>query len=125
MLELEVPFHPDCLGGHLQGCHGYLPHAGALPGSTNLVGTSAQAHLLVISLNVTKYNLRKINFVPILVSSFVNYAGGVMMPLAGASYDLYTQLIPCSSSQSVFAVAFLLACHFGAFFFSTFPPSFF
>ena len=85
MLELEVPFHPDCLGGRLQGCHGYLPHAGALLGSTNLVGTSAQAHLLVISLNVTKYNLRKINFVPILVSSFANYAGGGMMPLAGAS----------------------------------------
>ena len=38
-------------GSHLQGCRGYLlPHARALPASTNFVGTGAQAHLLVMSL---------------------------------------------------------------------------
>ena len=43
-----------CGGGHLQSCHGYLlPCAIALPGSTNFVGTSTQAHLLVISLTTT------------------------------------------------------------------------
>jgi len=73
---------------------------------------------------VTKCNLSKINFVPILVSSFPNYAEGGLMPLARASYDLHKQLIPCSSSQSVFAIAFLLACHFCAFFFLN-PPSLF
>ena len=43
------------VGGPLQGCHGLylLPCARALPGSTNFVGTSAQAHLLVISLTTT------------------------------------------------------------------------
>ena len=41
--------------GPSQGCHGLylLPFARALPGSTNYVGTSAQAHLLVISLTAT------------------------------------------------------------------------
>ena len=73
---------------------------------------------------MTKCNLGKINFVPIVVSSFENYAGGGLMPLAGASYDLYTQLIPCSSSESVFAIAFLLACHFCAFFFLNLPSLF-
>ena len=38
-------------GRRSQGCHGYLlPCARALLGSTNFVGTSAQAHLLVMSL---------------------------------------------------------------------------
>ena len=39
-------------GGHSQGCHGYLlcMTVRALPGSTNSVGTNAQAHLLVMSL---------------------------------------------------------------------------
>ena len=38
------------LGG---GLHGYLPpHARALPSSSNFVGTNAQVHLLVMSLNV-------------------------------------------------------------------------
>ena len=40
-------------GDGLQHCHGYLlPCARALRGSTNLVGTSAQAHLLVINSNL-------------------------------------------------------------------------
>ena len=42
-------------GGPSQGCHGLylLPCARALPGSANFGGTSAQAHLLVISLTTT------------------------------------------------------------------------
>ena len=41
--------------GPSQGCHGLylLPCARAFSGSTNFVGTSAQAHLLVISLTAT------------------------------------------------------------------------
>ena len=38
-------------GRRSKGCHGYLlPCARALPGSTTFVGTSTQAHLLVMSL---------------------------------------------------------------------------
>ena len=42
-------------GGPSQGCHGLylLPCVRALPGSANFEGTSAQAHLLVISLTTT------------------------------------------------------------------------
>ena len=40
------------------------------------------------------------------------------MPLEGAPHDLYMQLLACSSSQSVFAIALLRACHFCAVFFS-------
>ena len=32
------------------------PHVRALPGSTNFVGTNAQAHLLVMSLNINDNN---------------------------------------------------------------------
>ena len=50
------PVHCDgAWWGSSQGCHGLylLPCARALPSSTNFVGTSAQAHLLVISLTTT------------------------------------------------------------------------
>ena len=40
-----------------------------------------------------------------LVSSFPSYTRGGPMPLAGAPHDLYTQLLACSSSQSVVAIA--------------------
>ena len=40
-------------GGRLQGCHGYLlPHIRFLPGATNILGTSSQAHLLLMSLRL-------------------------------------------------------------------------
>ena len=39
-------------GEALAGLPWRPPHAGALPGSTNLVGTNAQAHLLVMSLMI-------------------------------------------------------------------------
>ena len=43
---------------HSQGCHGYHIHCGrALPGSTNLVSTSTQAHLLVMNLCLTYINI--------------------------------------------------------------------
>ena len=50
-------------GGRSQGCHGYLlPHARALPGSTNLVGTSAQARLLAMSLIFGELRLNVLHF---------------------------------------------------------------
>ena len=45
------------------------------------------------------------------------------MHLAGAPHDLHTQLLACSSLQSVFALVLLLACHFCAVFSPTLPPS--
>ena len=64
LLESEVPFHPCSLAppfsstkefpvgwGPLAGLPWIPPpHARALPGSTNFVGTNAQAHLLVMTL---------------------------------------------------------------------------
>ena len=40
-----------------------------------------------------------------LVSRFPSYTKGGPMPLAGAPCDLYTQLLACSSLQSVVAIA--------------------
>ena len=40
-----------------------------------------------------------------LVSSFPSYTKGGPMRLAGAPCDLYTQLLACSSLQSVVAIA--------------------
>ena len=56
-------------------------------------------------LDVTKCNLGKVNLKAMLVSSFSSYTGGGLMLLVGAPRDLYTQLLACSSSQSVFAIA--------------------
>ena len=50
-------------------------------------------------------NLGKVNLEAMLVSSFSSYTGGGLMPLAGAPHDLYTQLLACSSLQSVVAIA--------------------
>ena len=54
---------------------------------------------------MAKCNLGKVNLEAMLVSGFPSYAGGGPMPLAGAPCDLYTQLLACSSSQSVVAIA--------------------
>ena len=54
---------------------------------------------------VAKCNLRKVNRKAMLVSSFSSYTGGGTMPPAGEAHDLYTQLVACSSSQSVAATA--------------------
>ena len=73
---------------------------------------------------MAKCNLGKVNLEAMLVSSFPSYAGGGPMPLVGAPCDLYTQLLACSSSQSVVAIAFcLLAILCFAFF--PIPPSLF
>ena len=73
-------------GGGLSGLPWIPPPlAKALPGFTNFVGTNAQAHLFVMSLNVAKCNLGKVNLKVMLVSSFPSYTWGGPMPLAGAS----------------------------------------
>ena len=58
-------------------------------------------------LNVAKIkcNLGKVNLEAMLVSCFPSYIRGGPMSLAGAPRDLYTQLLACSSSQSVVAIA--------------------
>ena len=54
---------------------------------------------------MAKCNLGKVNLKAMLVSSFPSYTRGGPMPLAGAPRDLYTQLLACSSLQSVVAIA--------------------
>jgi len=54
---------------------------------------------------VAKCNSGKVNLEAMLVSSFPSYTRGGPMPLAGAPCDLCTQLLACSSSQSVVAIA--------------------
>ena len=63
-------------------------------------------------LHVAKCNLGKVNLEAMLVSSFPSYTRGGPMPLAGAPRDLYTQLLACSSSQSVVAIAYCLCAIF-------------
>ena len=46
-----------------------------------------------------------VNLETMLVCSFSCYTGGGPMPIAGAPRDLYTQLLACSSSQNVVAMA--------------------
>ena len=99
------------------------PLARALPGSINFVGTNTQAHLLVMSLNVAKCNLGKVNLEAMLVSSFPSYTRGGPMPLAGAPWDFYTQLLSCSSSQSVVSIACCLRAILCFGFLPSLPPS--
>ena len=54
---------------------------------------------------MAKCNLGKVNLEAMLVSCFPSYIRGGPMSLAGAPRDLYTQLLACSSSQSVVAIA--------------------
>ena len=55
---LQAPGESFLLGGsRFQGCHGYFPSGLWLLLPANLLGTSSQAHLFVMSLNVAKYNL--------------------------------------------------------------------
>ena len=57
-------------------------------------------------INVAKCNLgSKVNLEAMLVSCFPSYSRGGLMPLAGAPRDLYTQLLACTSLQSVVAIA--------------------
>ena len=63
-------------------------------------------------LNVAKCNLGKVNLEAMLVSSFPSYSRGGLMPVAGAPRDLYMQLLACSSSQSVVAIACCLRASF-------------
>ena len=72
---------------------------------------------------VAKCNLGKVNLEAMLVSSFPSYTRGGPMPLAGAPHDLYTQLLACSSSQSVVAIACCLRAILCFGFFPSLPPS--
>ena len=72
---------------------------------------------------MAKCNLGKVNLEAMLASSFPSYAGGGPMPLAGAPCDLYTQLLACSSSQSVVAIACCLVAIFCCVFFPFLCPS--
>ena len=140
MLELEVPFHPCSLAppfsstkgdsglgrGPLAGLPWIPPsYARALPCSTNFVGTNAQAHLLVMSLNVAKCNLGKVNLEAMLVSSFPSYTRGGLMPLAGAPCDLYNAVDCLQFFAKCCCNSLLFACHFVLWFFSHpyLPPS--
>ena len=80
---------------------------------------------IYLHFNVAKCNLGKVNLEAMLVSSFPSFTRGGPMPLAGAPRDLYTQLLACSSSQSVVAIA--CCCCLRAFlcfgFFPSLPPS--
>ena len=60
-------------------------------------------------INVAKCNLGKVNLEAMLVSCFPSYSRGGPMPLAGAPRDAL-QLLACSSSQSVVAIAVLWFC---------------
>ena len=68
-------------------------------------------------------DLGNFNLKAMLVSSFSNNVGAGPMPLEGAPHDLYMQLLAGSSSQSVFAVALLRACHFLCCVFFPNPPA--
>ena len=74
-------------------------------------------------LDVAKCNSGKVNLEAMLVSSFPSYTGGGPMPLAGAPRDLHTQLLACSSSQSVVAIACCLRAILCFGFFPSLPPS--
>ena len=60
---------------------------------------------MLLTMYVAKCNLGKVSLKAMLVSSFPSYTRGGPMPLAGAPRDLYMQLLACSSSQSVVAIA--------------------
>ena len=57
--------------------------------------------MIVLFFSVAKCNLGIFNLEAMLISSFSSYTGGGPMPLAGVPRDLYTQLLACSSLQSV------------------------
>ena len=71
-------------------------------------------------LNVAKCNLGKVNLEAMLVSCFPSSSRGGPMPLAGAPCDLHTQLLACSSSQSVAAIACCLRAIYFDFIYSVF-----
>ena len=79
--------------------------------------------LALTQFHVAKCNLGKVNLEAMLVSSFPSYTRGGPIPLAGAPRDLYTQLLACSSSQSVFAIACCLRASLCFGFFPSLPPS--
>ena len=77
-----------------------------------------------LGLNVAKYNLGKVNLKQNVGQQFSQLCWGGAMPLAEAPHDFHTQLLACSSSQSVFAQALLPTCQFCAVFFPILPPPF-
>ena len=76
----------------------------------------------MVGLNVIIY-LCKVNLEVMLVSSVSSYTRGGLMPLAGPPRDLYTQLLACSSSQRVVAIACCLRAFSALVFFPSLDPS--
>lgn len=58
-----------------------------------------------LKLYVVECNLGKVDLRAMLVSSFPSHTRGDPVPLAGAPHDLDTQLLACSSSPGVIAIA--------------------
>ena len=68
--------------------------------------------------------LGKVKLEAMLVSSFPSCAGGGPMSLAGSPHDLHMQLLACSSSQGVVAIACCLFAIFCCVFsHPSLPPS--
>ena len=96
----------------------------------HLLASAGEKIILVLKLYtaedhfyVAKCNLGKVNLEAMLVSSFPSYTRGGLMPLAGASHDLYMQLLACSSSKSVVAIACCLRAILCFGFFPSLTPS--
>ena len=87
------------------------------------IRTCSAWQIKIGSYNVPKCNLGKVNLEAMLVSSFLSYIRGGAMPLAGAPRDLYTQLLACSSLQSVVAIACCVRASLCFGFFPSLPPS--
>ena len=78
-------------GSRLPGCHGDLPAVPDYlgPFHANFQGTSSQAHQLVMSLNMAKCNLGKVNLelmLPVVSPSLHMIRGGAPLEFPGANY---------------------------------------
>ena len=96
----------------------------------HLLASAGEKIILVLKLYtaedhfyVAKCNLGKVNLEARPVTSFPSYTRGGPMPLAGATRDLYTQLLACGSLQNIFAIACCLHAILCFGFFPSLPPS--
>ena len=96
----------------------------------HLLASAGEKIILVLKLYtaedhfyVAKCNLGKVNLEAMLVTSFPSYTRGGPMPLAGATRDLYTQLLACGSLQNIVAIACCLRAILCFGFLPSLPPS--